>query len=222
MPTFTFQHIQTTSDQFKNVRESRERKQEGVHSGLGTPLRSVGQEATRGVQERGFGQGFGQGSKPQQTKNSESQQLIADLFSCRFPLLESWIMAGGRVYLSNVLGNLGHIDRIASTCMVELVGDLACLISNARLVFWVLRGKEGYLSMSLRSLEGRLHKACSVARVCPYAAGQRGCIKHALYGEVARKHASSCDTLLGLHVSSLDVLARVPLWLRVRCSGSRM
>ncbi|KAF2531296.1 hypothetical protein F2Q70_00030256 [Brassica cretica] len=87
---------------------------------------------------------------------------------------------------------------------------IACLISNARLVFWVLRGKEGYFA------------ARKVARVCPYAAGQRGFIKHAMYGEVARKHAPSCDTLLGLHVSSLDVLARVPLWLRVRCSGSRM
>ncbi|KAH0853576.1 hypothetical protein HID58_093067, partial [Brassica napus] len=31
--------------------------------------------------------------------------------------------------------------------------------------------------------------ARKVARVCPYVAGQRGCIKHALYGEVARKHA---------------------------------
>ncbi|KAF2580450.1 hypothetical protein F2Q68_00005286 [Brassica cretica] len=90
--------------------------------------------------------------------------------------------------------------------------DVVVLVdyTNARLVFWVLRGKEGYFT------------AKKVARVCPHAAGQRGCIKHALYGEVARKHALSCDTLLGLHVSSLDVLAHVPLWLRVRCSRSRM
>ncbi|KAH0853872.1 LOW QUALITY PROTEIN: hypothetical protein HID58_092800 [Brassica napus] len=47
-----------------------------------------------------------------------------------------------------------------------------------------------------------LHFAArKVARVCPYVAGQRGCIKHALYGEVARKHALSFDTLSGLHVS---------------------
>ncbi|KAF3565321.1 hypothetical protein DY000_02014864 [Brassica cretica] len=43
--------------------------------------------------------------------------------------------------------------------------------------------------------------ARKVARVCPYAAGQRGCIKHALYGEVARKLAPPCDTLSRLHVS---------------------
>ncbi|KAF2576661.1 hypothetical protein F2Q70_00003159 [Brassica cretica] len=65
---------------------------------------------------------------------------------------------------------------------------------NARLVFWVLRGKEGYFA------------ARKVARVCPYAAGQIGCINHALYGEVARKHALSCDTLSGLHVSELLIL----------------
>ncbi|KAH0852991.1 LOW QUALITY PROTEIN: hypothetical protein HID58_093552, partial [Brassica napus] len=47
-----------------------------------------------------------------------------------------------------------------------------------------------------------LHFAArKVARVCPYVAGQRGCIKHALYGEVARKPALSFDTLSGLHVS---------------------
>ncbi|KAF2538751.1 hypothetical protein F2Q68_00020783 [Brassica cretica] len=47
----------------------------------------------------------------------------------------------------------------------------------------------------------RKFAARKVARVCPYAAGQRGCIKHALYGEVARKHAPPCDTLSRLHVS---------------------
>ncbi|KAG5400141.1 hypothetical protein IGI04_014748 [Brassica rapa subsp. trilocularis] len=37
---------------------------------------------------------------------------------------------------------------------------------TARLVFWVLRGKEGYVSMSLRGLAERLHKACSVRGGC--------------------------------------------------------
>ncbi|KAF3565324.1 hypothetical protein DY000_02014861 [Brassica cretica] len=40
---------------------------------------------------------------------------------------------------------------------------------NARLVFWVLRGKEGYVSMSLRGLAERLHKACSVRGGCKKA-----------------------------------------------------
>ncbi|KAG5393288.1 hypothetical protein IGI04_023251 [Brassica rapa subsp. trilocularis] len=169
----------------------------GGHSGLSTPLRSVGIRGYLRNSRKGFGRGFGQGPKPQRTKHNESRKLIADLFSCRFSLIGSCIMAGGRYR----------------------VVPITCQISNARLVFWVLRGKEDYVSMSLRGLAERLHKACSivarkVTRVCPYAAGQRGFIKHVVYGEVARKHAPSCDTLLGLHVSSLDVLARVPLWLR--------
>ncbi|KAF3505028.1 hypothetical protein F2Q69_00042486 [Brassica cretica] len=98
---------------------------------------------------------------------------------------------------------LGHIGWILGTRGYCRAVTIACLISNARMI----RGKESYFA------------ARKVARVCPQAARQRGCIKHDLYGEVARKHALSCDALLGLHVSILDVLARVPLWLRVSHSG---
>ena len=52
----------------------------GVHSGLGTPLRSVGTGGYLRSSRKGFGRGFGQGSKPQRTKHSESRQSIADLF----------------------------------------------------------------------------------------------------------------------------------------------
>ncbi|KAF3514524.1 hypothetical protein F2Q69_00006487 [Brassica cretica] len=94
----------------------------GVHSGLGTPLRSAGTGGYLRSSRKGFGRGFGQGSKPQRTKHS----------------------------------------RIAGTSVWYRALPIACLISNARLVFWVLHGKEGYVSMSLRGLVDRLHKACSV------------------------------------------------------------
>ncbi|KAF3543921.1 hypothetical protein DY000_02007219 [Brassica cretica] len=119
----------------------------GVHSGLGTPLRSVGTGGYLRSSRKGFGRGFGQGSKPQRTKHS----------------------------------------RIAGTSVWYRALPIACLISNARLVFWVLRGKEGY----------------------------RGCIKHALYGEFARKHVPSCDALSGLHVSHIGCSNPCALWLRV-------
>ncbi|KAF2579084.1 hypothetical protein F2Q68_00004807 [Brassica cretica] len=81
----------------------------GVHSGLGTPLRSVGTGGYLRSSRKGFGRGFGQGSKPQRTKHS----------------------------------------RIAGTSVWYRALPIACLISNARLVFWVLRGKEGYGYMSV-------------------------------------------------------------------------
>ncbi|KAG5414506.1 hypothetical protein IGI04_002073, partial [Brassica rapa subsp. trilocularis] len=174
-PTFKFQHIQTTSDQFKNVKESKERKQEVsivfksfrdqlLHKVLpGRPfkVRHVIEVICDRRPLEVFKKGFWSRIRAR-VKATTNQTL--------FLLLGSWIMAGGRYRALSI----------------------ACLISNARM----LRFKEGYVSMSLRGLAER-----KVARVCPYVAGQRGCIKHALYREVARKHALSFDTLSGLHVS---------------------
>ena len=64
-----------------------------------------------------------------------------------------------------VLSVLGHIGRIASTNVQYRALSIACLISNARM----LCGKEGYVSMSLRGLAGRFHKACSVRGGCQKA-----------------------------------------------------
>ena len=72
----------------------------------------------------------------------------------------------GRILISVVLRVLGHIGRIAGTSVLCRAVLIAFLISNATLVFWVLRGKEGYVSMSLRCLAERFHKACSVWGGC--------------------------------------------------------
>ncbi|KAG5384480.1 hypothetical protein IGI04_035950 [Brassica rapa subsp. trilocularis] len=118
-------HISTHPDHFRSLFK-------GGHSRFGTSLRSFAIGGYLRCSRKGFSRGFGQGSKPQRTKHCESRQLIADLFSCRFLLLGSWIMAGGRYRALSI----------------------ACLISNAKM----LCGKEGYVSMSLRGLAGSLRQ----------------------------------------------------------------
>ncbi|KAF2572417.1 hypothetical protein F2Q70_00003164 [Brassica cretica] len=178
-PTFTFQHIHTTSDQFKNVRESRERKQEV--SIVFESFREFSRSYTTPVLDR---------------------RLQKFLFELR--------VVQGRTFRV----------RHASECLVSSCADSLPDQQCDTCVLGVTR--QGRLRKHVPTQLGREFAARKVARVCPYSAGQRGCIKHALYGEVARKHAPSCDTILGLHVSSLDVLARVPLWLRETLLGDRV
>ncbi|KAF3500918.1 hypothetical protein F2Q69_00042491 [Brassica cretica] len=200
-PTFTFQHIHTTSDQFKNVRESRKRKQEV--SIVFESFREFSRSYTTPVLDRRL-----------QKFLFELRVVQGRTFRVRHA---SEVSRTGGYSRSSRKGFWSRIRaRVKATTNQTHLPDQQC----DTCVLGVTR--QGRLRKHVPTQLGREFAARKVARVCPYSAGQRGCIKHALYGEVARKHAPSCDTILGLHVSSLDVLARVPLWLRVRCSGSRM
>ncbi|KAH0851704.1 hypothetical protein HID58_091005, partial [Brassica napus] len=95
------------------------------------------------------------------------------------------------------VGNYGNLtDLVERAVNVEVAVAAEAKYESKRKGVSGQKGKHITFCAFAREL---VFAARKVARVCPYVAGQRGCIKHALYGEVARKHALSFDTLSGLH-----------------------